>query len=228
MNTHYKKLLVMALITTTVVTPKYAVTKYQRTMPEVEVELFYEFNTINRELEAKGEIIRREREAEEQRILRELEELKSRQPIFNPYDLTETSNLSRDQIHQMLSGTALESLVDAFYWYEQQYKVNVIFVMSVVALESWWGRSELAITHNNLSGYTDSVNGGFKYFNNWGESLEETFRLLSEEYLNSNGVFYQESLDIYTVNVLYCTQPGGTYWSEEVITIANELLAKLN
>lgn len=135
-----------------------------------------------------AEIEKQKKEAEEIERQR-LEELNKARPHFNPYDVTELSNLSKEQLYEVLKETHFVTLIDALYWYEQVYSLNSIFIIGVIALESNWGKSSLAISHNNLSGYIGK-NGEYYYFNSWGESLEETFRLISEEYVNENGLFY--------------------------------------
>lgn len=200
-------------------------------LPEVVIERDHEFKQLNRELQAEGQRIKAEREEQQRREeeeRRRLEEERLRQlqqPTYNPYDLRAKSNLSKEQMHQMLSGTALETLVDAYYWYEQVYNVNAIFMMALNAHESAWGRSTLAICNNNLGGYRAS-DGSFKYFNSWGDFLDENFRLISEEYLDPNGLFYN-GVDIYSVNIRYCTEPNDHSWSEGINQISYELLNKL-
>ena len=154
---------------------------------------------------------------EEQRLLEE----QNKQPHFNPYDVTELSNLNKEQIYKMLEGTDLVTLVDALYWYEQEYKVNLIFITSIVALESGWGRSSLAISHNNLTGYIGS-NGEYYVFNDWGENVQETFRLISEEYTSEEGLFYNGK-SVWNINQKYCELDS---WSNKIIDIGNDLLLK--
>jgi len=161
------------------------------------------------------------RKLEEQKKIEE--EQKIKEPNFNPYDVTELSNLNKEQIYQMLEGTELITLVDAFYWYEQEYNVNLIFIASIVALESSWGRSSLAISHNNLTGYIGR-SGQYYSFNNWGESLEETFRLIGDEYTKEEGLFYNGK-SVWDINQKYCELSS---WTDKVITIGNELISKIN
>ena len=173
---------------------------------------------IQKRKEIEGEEQRRQEEIEQQRILEE-----QTRPRFNPYDVTEVSNLNKEQIYKMLEGTELITLVDAFYWYEQVYEVNLIFIASVVALESSWGRSSLAISHNNLTGYIGR-NGSYYSFDSWGSSLEETFRLIGDEYTKEEGLFYNGK-SIWNINQKYCELDS---WSDKVISIGNELFSKIN
>lgn len=159
----------------------------------------------------------------EDRKQKEEEREGTNKPNFNPYNVTELSNLNKEQIYQMLEGTELITLVDAFYWYEQEYNVNLIFIASIVALESSWGRSSLAISHNNLTGYIGG-NGQYYSFSSWGESLEETFRLIGYEYTKEEGLFYNGK-SVWNINQKYCELSS---WTDKVITIGNELISKIN
>ncbi|MDU3410161.1 glucosaminidase domain-containing protein [Clostridium sp.] len=195
--------------------------------PRKEVESDRNLSLRNYEIEQVEELIKAEFEKRKEIEARELEEQKKieeqSKPHFNSYDVTGLSNLSKEQTYQMLEGTELITLVDAFYWYEQEYNVNLIFIASIVALESSWGRSSLAISHNNLTGYIGR-SGQYYSFNNWGESLEETFRLIGDEYTKEEGLFYNGK-SVWDINQKYCELSS---WTDKVITIANELISKIN
>lgn len=193
--------------------------------PRKGIESDRNLNLRNYEIKQVEELIKaefekcKEIELEEQKE----EEQKRIEPNFNPYNVTELSNLNKEQIYQMLEGTELITLVDAFYWYEQEYNVNLIFIASIVALESSWGRSSLAISHNNLTGYIGG-NGQYYSFSSWGESLEETFRLIGYEYTKEEGLFYNGK-SVWNINQKYCELSS---WTDKVITIGNELISKIN
>lgn len=143
-------------------------------------------------------------------------------PHYNSNNLTELSNLTQEQIHTMLEGTRLQCLSAYYYEYEKIYKVNALFIISLTSLESGYGTSKLARTHNNLAGYRGSK--GWTYFNSWHNCLNEVYRLIGQEYLSPDGRFYN-GLDIKGVNSKYC---GNTYqWSIDINTIAHKYLKKL-
>lgn len=143
-------------------------------------------------------------------------------PHYNSNNLTELSNLTQEQIHTMLEGTRLQCLSAYYYEYEKIYKVNALFIISLTSLESGYGTSKLARTHNNLAGYRGSK--GWTYFDSWHDCLNEVYRLISQEYLSPNGKFYS-GLDIKSINSKYC---GDTYqWSLDINTIAHKYLQKL-
>lgn len=143
-------------------------------------------------------------------------------PHYNSNNLTELSNLTQEQIHTMLEGTRLQCLSAYYYEYEKIYKVNALFIISLTSLESGYGTSKLARTHNNLAGYRGSKS--WTYFNSWHDCLNEVYRLIGQEYLSPDGRFYN-GLDIKSINSKYC---GSTYqWSLDINTIAHKYLKKL-
>lgn len=184
-----------------------------------------------RRIEEEARLKREQEEQEElerQRLIQEEEERirREQQPYFNPYNVSELSNLTKEQMYTMLEGTALHTLVDAYYWYEQEYQINAIFMMALTAEESGWGRSSLAISNNNLSGHKDR-SGGWAYYSDWGQCLEESFRLISEEYVDPNGSFYTGP-SMYDINLVYCPDPQNpNSWANNIASIGYQLLNKL-
>ena len=142
-------------------------------------------------------------------------------PHFNPYNLRELSNLSERQIYNMLEGSALQTLSRAYYYYEKEYNVNAIFLMALNSEESGHGRSSLAITHNNLGGVKQG--NSWRYFNDWGESLQYIANLIDTMYLTPGGSYYYGE-SIWNVNTKYCE---GTQWATNLINIANGLIRKI-
>lgn len=206
-------------------------TDYQITSPVETKERFLqdvEEKKEQRRIEEEERLRREQEEAERQRLLREEEERRRREePHFNPYNVSELSNLSKEQMSIMLEGTALHTLVNAYYWYEQKYQINAVFMMALTAEESGWGRSSLAISNNNLSGHK-TRSGEWEYYSDWGECLEESFRLISEEYVNPNGLFYTGA-SMYNINLVYCPDPvNPSSWADNISRIGYELLNKLH
>lgn len=202
--------------------------EYEFVTPQEKFDNFmrdFEYTKQQRILEAER-VQREAEEAERLRLIAEEEE-RLRQPHFNPYNITELSNLTKEQMYRMLEGTALVTLVDAYYWYEQAYGINAIFLMSLNAEESGWGRSELAITRNNLSGHKDYYTGDWKYYSDWGQCVEESFRLISEEYVSPDGDYYCGP-SIYDINLTYCPDPvDPNSWANNITNIGYRLLSKL-
>ena len=141
---------------------------------------------------------------------------------YNPDNLREKSNLSKEQIYNMLEGNNLQELADEYYEMEQKYNVNAIFLMALNMEESGHGSSSLAVNNNNLGGIKSRY-GGYASFDSWASSLEYIASLIDEMYLTETGAYYNGT-SIYGVNVKYCI--GGN-WAENLNTIANELISKV-
>ena len=149
---------------------------------------------------------------------------------FNPNNVTEPSNATEYHMKKALKGTALSKESASFIEAEKKYKVNALFLAGIVANESSWGTSNRAVSQNNLSGYA-VYNDGAKgaCFDSWRESILETAKLLSKDYLNPKGKYYNGT-STYDVNTLYC-QVGGQAdysWSKTVSSIANDFTNKIN
>lgn len=171
-----------------------------------------------RELELEQERLRQE-ELERKRLA-EIEA--NRVVTYNPYNLLEPSNITREEAYIMLEGTALQTLSNAYVYMEELYGVNAIYLMSLSAEESGWGRSELAMTHNNIGGIKSS--NGWMYFSDWGECLDYKARLLKNQYLSKNGDYFN-GYSIWNVNIKYCEQ---NTWADNINSIAYGLLNKIN
>ena len=179
---------------------------------EEEYKLKYEEVQIQKE-------IQRQLELERQRIAEE----KKKVITYNPHNLLEPSNITREQAYQMLEGKALQTLSNAYVYMEELYGVNAVYLMALSAEESAWGRSELAITRNNIGGIK-ATDGSWRYFNSWGDCLDYKARLLKNQYLSENGCYYN-GLSIWDVNEMYCEQKT---WSDNINNIANDLINKIN
>lgn len=90
----------------------------------------------------------------------EKDDIKVEAPI-NTAILTEKSNLSVDQINDILSQYAasrnitdskLLNLGESIHKMEEEYNVNAFFCMSVAIYESSTGTSDAAVNHNNIFG----------------------------------------------------------------------------
>lgn len=126
-----------------------------------------------------------------------------------------------------MKGTGLEGLGSWYLKAEQTYGVNAIFLMALTAQESAWGRSNRAITQNNLSGFeVYSAGAEGASFGSKGESIMATAELIGEKYINPNGEYYN-GVSVASVNIRYCPDDGG-HWSSNITQIAYDLVDKIN
>jgi beta-N-acetylglucosaminidase len=95
----------------------------------------------------------------------------------------------------------------------QDGNINAIFLMSVAALESGWGRH--TINRYNLFGM-------YRYFpQSYAQCIDHVAGYLAENYINQDGRWHN-GVTVSEVNVDYCVNPKGspkTSWTNEVSII---------
>lgn len=105
----------------------------------------------------------------------------------------------------------LAPLEDTFLAAEATYGVDARFLAAVAALESGWGKSELARKKNNLFGWRGA--DGYMAFDSPEECIDHVAKYLAEEYLSSEGLYYN-GLTVEDVAEHYCG--GNEAWVEMV------------
>ena len=110
--------------------------------------------------------------------------------------LNKKSGLTLDQFKKVLSNdkndknNVLSENAEYFYYAEQQYNVNGLFIAAVGIHESGWGTSKICLTKKNLFGYGayDSSPGNSAYsFNTYSEGIDLIARVFAKYYLNPKG-----------------------------------------
>lgn len=105
-----------------------------------------------------------------------------------------------------------------FYYAEEQYNINGVFLAAIAIHESAWGTSAIARNKNNLFGYAaydrDPYNSASK-FNNCAEGIDLVARMLMKNYLNPSGTeladgsvasgVYYNGKNVSAVNKCYAT-----------------------
>ena len=146
-----------------------------------------------------------------------------RPPIGYSYDnVLEPSNVTAEELSAGLL-YELKNFADCFIKAEGTYGVNAIFLASVAALESGWGRSQVAINNNNLFGYT-SPSGGYRVFESVEECIDTVARHLKRNYLTEGGSFYN-GVSVGAINIMYCAQRT---WAEKVNSIAIRVVERIS
>lgn len=141
-------------------------------------------------------------------------------------DITSKSNLTTEQIQLLLQGTNLEDLTNKFKEIEEKYNINALFLISLCAFESNWGRSYLARHKNNLVGLGARDANPIKYakrFKSKEECLEQVSLHLTSNYLNDKGRYFKGKR-VKDVNRNYCTNNG---WGVHIVRIMKRLNDKL-
>ena len=166
-----------------------------------------------------------------------------------------TSGLSFDMALNKPSGFSLEQFTKAltdskdknktfqnnakyFYYIEEQYKINGMFVAAIGIHESAWGTSKIAVNKKNLFGYgaydSNPYNGAYK-FDDYEESIDLIARVLVKYYINpkgtkiydnteANGKYYNGNT-LSAVNKKYATDKN---WANGVFNHMKYLYSKIN
>ena len=104
-----------------------------------------------------------------------------------------------------------------FYYIEQQYNINGVFVAAIGIHESAWGTSKISKNKKNLFGYGayDSSPYSSSYsFDTYAEGIDLIARVLVKYYLNPNG------------KVIYGGEvASGKYYNGNTITAVNKKYA---
>jgi len=180
------------------------------------------------------------------------------QPISGSYTDRKASALSRlgfDMDLRQKSGLAFEDFkkiasndindknhviadnLETFYFTEQRYNINGIFLMAVAIHESGWGTSSIAQDKKNLFGYgaydSDPYNSSFT-FESYAEGIQVMARVFVKYYLNPQGtlIFDEQTAagsfyngpNLAGINTRYASDPQ---WAAKVFTIMQYLYGKL-
>ena len=109
--------------------------------------------------------------------------------------LNKPSGLSLDQFKKILTDNkdknkVMENNAEYFYYIEEQYNINGVFVAAVAIHESNWGTSRISQNKYNLFGYgaydSNPYNGAYE-FSDYSESIDLIARVFVKYYLNPKG-----------------------------------------
>ena len=147
-----------------------------------------------------------------------------RPPIMYSYDnVLIPSNATAEELAKGLRYN-LRSCAQYFVEAEKQYGVNAIFLASIAAHESGWGRSSLAINKNNLFGYKQAGGGGtFREFESLEECILYVAQVLKNSYLTEGGKYYNGT-SVADVNVKYCSSED---WASQIDSIASSIVRRI-
>lgn len=157
--------------------------------------------------------------------------------------LNKPSGLSLEQFKKVLENDSNDKNnvftenAEYFYYIEQQYNINGIFVAAVGIHESGWGTSSISKNKKNLFGYGayDSDPSGSAYtFQSYAEGIDLIARVFVKYYLNPKGTpiyggetasgTYYEGATLTAVNKRYATDKN---WANGVFKWMTYLYNKL-
>lgn len=157
--------------------------------------------------------------------------------------LNKPSGLTQEQFKKIFEGEEKDSNkifynnAEYFYYIEQQYNVNGVFVAAVGVHESNWGKSSISKDKRNLFGYgaadSDPYNKAYN-FSSYSEGIDLIARVFAKYYLNpkgtliydgqtATGVFYNGPT-LAGVNIRYASDKN---WHQKVYSWMQYLYNRL-
>ena len=131
------------------------------------------------------------------------------------FDLRTPCGVTEEELEMVLKHE-LKGMAKYYLQAEEKYGVNAVFLASVSALESGWGR--YCFRENNIFGY------GRNNFESYAECIDFVASKISKNYLSEDGRYYSGTT-IDAVNVYY---NGREEWAETVKSIFLNMLEKVD
>lgn len=132
-------------------------------------------------------------------------------------DMRTKFDVSEQELNKCLENTGLQGLAPAYLHAQEKRDINVLFLVSISALESGWGNSPMAHRKNNIFGFGDMS------FNTKSDCIYYVSDYLSKYYLSSDGKYFNG----YTIKDINCSYCELDSWSPKVINIMQELITKI-
>ena len=162
--------------------------------------------------------------------------------LASSIEINKPSGLTSDEFKKVLTddkdvNKIFQNNSEYFYYIEDEYNINGIFVAAIGIHESAWGTSKLAKNKYNLFGYgaydSNPYNGAYS-FSSYSESIDLIARVLVKYYINPAGTKiydgqvasgkYYSGNTILAVNKKYATD---TNWGNSVYKYMQYLYGKL-
>ena len=151
----------------------------------------------------------------------------------NPFlfrDLRKPTNYTAEELNKVYSlmniqGSRLAGKGEVFKEAEKRYQVNALYLMAHSALESAWGRSQIAKDKNNFFGiaaYDTTPYDSAKSFDNVDKGILGAAKWIRENYIDEGRTHLGNKSS--GMNVLYASDP---YWGEKIASIMMTINSKL-
>ena len=136
--------------------------------------------------------------------------------------LNKPSGLSLNQFNKVLTDENDKNNIfrensEYFYYIENEYNINGVFVAAIGIHESGWGKSNITINKKNIFGYRaydSSPYNSASTFNSYAEGIDLIARVLVKYYLNPKGT------------IIYNGEKAiGTYYNGNTIKCVNQKYA---
>ena len=153
--------------------------------------------------------------------------------VENPFlyrDIRKPTNYTAaelDKVYSLMNiqGSRLAGKGEVFKEAEKRYQVNALYLMAHSALESAWGRSQIAKDKNNFFGiaaYDTTPYDSAKSFDNVDKGILGAAKWIRENYIDEGRTHLGNKSS--GMNVLYASDP---YWGEKIASIMMTINSKL-
>ena len=153
--------------------------------------------------------------------------------VENPFlfrDLRKPTNYTAEELDKVYSlmnikGSRLAGKGAIFKEAEERYQVNALYLIAHSALESAWGRSQIAKDKNNFFGiaaYDTTPYDSAKSFDDVDKGILGAAKWIRENYIDNGRTYLGNKSS--GMNVLYASDP---YWGEKIASIMMSINSKL-
>ena len=153
--------------------------------------------------------------------------------VENPFlfrDLRKPSNYTAEELDKVYSlmnikGSRLAGKGAIFKEAEERYHINALYLIAHSALESSWGRSQIAKDKNNFFGiaaYDTTPYDSAKSFDDVDKGILGAAKWIRENYIDNGRTYLGNKAS--GMNVLYASDP---YWGEKIASIMMSINSKL-
>ena len=153
--------------------------------------------------------------------------------VENPFlfrDLRKPSNYTAQELDKVYSlmnikGSRLAGKGAIFKEAEERYQINALYLIAHSALESSWGRSQIAKDKNNFFGiaaYDTTPYDSAKSFDDVDKGILGAAKWIRENYIDNGRTYLGNKSS--GMNVLYASDP---YWGEKIASIMMRINSQL-
>ena len=153
--------------------------------------------------------------------------------VENPFlfrDLRKPTNYTAEELDKVYSlmnikGSRLAGKGAIFKEAEERYQINALYLIAHSALESSWGRSQIAKDKNNFFGiaaYDTTPYDSAKSFDDVDKGILAAAKWIRENYIDNGRTYLGNKSS--GMNVLYASDP---YWGEKIASIMMTINSKL-
>ena len=153
--------------------------------------------------------------------------------VENPFlfrDLRKPTNYTAEELDKVYSlmnikGSRLAGKGAIFKEAEERYQINALYLIAHSALESSWGRSQIAKDKNNFFGiaaYDTTPYDSAKSFDDVDKGILAAAKWIRENYIDNGRTYLGNKAS--GMNVLYASDP---YWGEKIASIMMRINSQL-